>query len=212
MNEVVEFIKENKMIAILRGVAVEKIGRVAKALYEGGVKCIEVTFNQSGDPEDTVKGIEAIINLGIEDLYVGAGTVMSVEQVDLAYKAGAKYIISPNLDEDVIKHTKELGLVSMPGCLTPSEIAKAYKLGADIVKVFPAGILGAGYIKQVKAPLSNIPLAAVGGVKLDNIKEFVDAGINCFGISKYILDYDAIEKDDYVAVAAKAKSFMDLIK
>lgn len=212
MNEVVKFIQDNKMIAILRGIKVEKIGKVAKALYDGGVKCIEVTFNQSGDPIDTVKGIQAIVELGIEDLYVGAGTVMSIEQVDLAHSAGAKYIISPNLNEDVVKHTKELGLVSMPGCLTPSEIARAHELGADIVKVFPAGILGANYIKQIKAPLSNIPLAAVGGVKLDNIKEFVDAGINCFGISKYILDFEAIDRDDYEAVAAKAKSFMDLIK
>lgn len=212
MDSVLEYIKKSQLIAIMRGLPAEKIPQVAEALNKGGVNCIEVTFNQKGDFNDTAKGIKSIIALNIPELCVGAGTVLTVEQVDIAYKAGAKYIISPDTNLDVIKHTKELGLVSIPGSLTPTEITAAYNLGADIVKLFPAGNLGPGYIKAIKAPISHIPLAAVGGIKLENIREFKDAGINCFGIAKYIIDEDAVANDDYDAIAKKAKAFMDKLK
>ena len=105
-------------------------------------------------------------------MYIGAGTVMTAEQVQAAKGAGASFIISPNVSRAVIEKTVALDMVSMPGAMTPTEIADAHDYGADLVKVFPASILGAAYVKAVRAPLEHIPLIAVGGIDSGNVAEF----------------------------------------
>ena len=135
-------------------------------MEKGGIHCIEVTFDQTSNETiaQTKQSIAAIKEQLGDRVYVGAGTVMTVEQVHMAVEAGAEYIISPNVNEAVIRETKKLDKVSIPGAMTPTEAAAAYEYGADIVKMFPAGILGPAYIKAVKAPLKHIPMTAVGGV------------------------------------------------
>ena len=157
-------ILDGKIIAIVRGIPSEKIVDLVNAMLKGGVYCVEVTFDQSSEEakKDTLKAISTITKEFGDKVCVGAGTVMTVEQVHQAVEAGAEYIISPNTDEEVIKETKKLGKVSIPGAMTPTEAAFAYKCGADIVKLFPAGVLGAAYIKALKAPLKHIPVTAVG--------------------------------------------------
>mgnify|MGYP002527735397 CR=1 FL=1 len=141
---VLEKILEGKIIAIVRGIPSTKIVGLAQALEKGGVNCIEVTFDQTSEEKakDTLAAIRAIKDALGDKVCVGAGTVMSVEQVHQAVEAGAEYMISPNVNEAVIRETKKLDKVSIPGAMTPTEAAFAYECGADIVKLFPAGLLG----------------------------------------------------------------------
>lgn len=191
-----EKLMQNRIIAILRGASKEKLLGLAQAIYKGGIKNIEITLVHQS--EETVKAslekINMLANCGL-DINVGAGTVLTDKQVRQAYEAGAKYIISPDSKESVIKATKELGLVSIPGALTPCEIAAAYDWGADIVKVFPINSLGLGYFKAIKAPLAHIPMAAVGGVNAENIADYFKAGAASVGVGgNFVANIDNLEK------------------
>ena len=206
-----ELLKEKKLITILRKVAPDRIVPVVEALREGGVRFVEVTFDQSSATglADTAAAIRSIAER-FNDIYVGAGTVMSVAQVDAAADAGARYIISPNTDVEVIHRTVERGMLSMPGALTPSEIALAYNEGASYVKVFPAGDFGPAYIKSIRAPISHIPLLAVGGVELDNMMAFYKAGICGFGIGSNIVRKDLIAAGNYGELSKLAARYTAL--
>lgn len=207
--ELIAKLKEKKIVAIVRGLPVETVLNVTKALYDGGIRFVEVTFNQSSSTclEDTGNAIRAICE-HYTDLHVGAGTVISEEQLMTAYNAGAKYIISPNMDTELIRKTKELGLLSMPGAMTASEIVTAYKAGADFVKLFPTDNLGAGYIKAVRAPLSHIPMLAVGGVNDENMADFYKAGACGFGIGGNIVNKKLVESGDFAGLTALARRYV----
>lgn len=163
----VEDLKRLRLVAIIRGIEPAEAAAAARALYEGGVRLMEVTMN-SPFPEKSIKAMrEALKGL---DASIGAGTVTSLQRLEAAAKAGAEFIISPNSDPLVIKETKKLGLLSIPGFMTPTEAFQALDAGADVLKLFPAGALGAGYLKDLKAVL-DAPLIAVGGVDEANIGE-----------------------------------------
>ncbi|MDD5603970.1 MAG: bifunctional 4-hydroxy-2-oxoglutarate aldolase/2-dehydro-3-deoxy-phosphogluconate aldolase [Eubacteriales bacterium] len=199
-------ILEHKIIAICRNVADDVIVDVAGALYEGGIKFVEVTFDQSGkSPEcKTEKQIISLREHFAGRIHVGAGTVLTPEQVDRAFKAGAEYIISPDTNPEVIKRTVSLGLVSIPGALTPTEIQNAHACGADFVKLFPAGEMGISYIKAVTAPLNHIRLLAVGGVNEDNLADFFKAGIKGAGIGSNIIKKNLLEQKDFKGITKLA--------
>ena len=211
--EVLDRIRKGKIIAIIRGISSERIIDLVGALLEGGVFCAEVTFDQSSveAAQDTVVSIRKICEYFGDKVCVGAGTVMNKDQVHQAAEAGAKYIISPNTDPDVIAETKRLGLVSIPGAMTPTETAYAYSLGADIVKIFPAGTLGASYIKALKAPLRHIPVTAVGGVNANNCAEFFAAGVMGVGVGGNLVSKKFVENRDYAAITAAAKEYMNAL-
>ncbi|MDD3164896.1 MAG: bifunctional 4-hydroxy-2-oxoglutarate aldolase/2-dehydro-3-deoxy-phosphogluconate aldolase [Oscillospiraceae bacterium] len=211
---VLDKIKEGKVIAIVRGIPSKDIVKLANAMYAGGLNCIEVTFDQS-NPADfsaTLDSIRAIKeNLG-DKIFVGAGTVMSVEQVHMAVEAGAEYIISPNVDEAVIKETKKLDKVSIPGAMTATEAALAYSYGADIVKMFPAGVLGAAYIKAIKSPLKHIPMTAVGSVNPQNCAEFFKAGCCGVGVGGNLVSKKLVDEGRFDEITAVAKEYVDALK
>ena len=211
---IIRQVEEKKIIALVRGIDPDKGLQTAKALYDGGIRMIEVTFNQKdiAKQADTVEMIRAISNELPSDLYVGAGTVTTVELVHKAAEAGARYIISPDAKEDVIKATRALGLVSMPGALTPTEITSAHDWGADFVKLFPVGILGAGYIKAVKAPLNHIKLLAVGGVNPENIVQFLDAGCCGAGIGGNLVNQKWIDAGAFDKVTQTARELVEKIE
>ncbi len=214
MNIVFDKILENKVIAIVRGVDEEYILDTAKALYDGGISLIEVTFNQN-DPENltkTPKLIKMIADNMADEILVGAGTVMTIAQCEAAYNAGAKYIISPNTDVEVIKKTKELGMISIPGSLTPSESVIAHNAGADFVKLFPAGNLGLGYIKALCSPLNHIPFLAVGGINAQNVADFMNVGIKGVGVGGSLVDVKAIKAGDFDKITAIAREYIDALK
>ncbi|MEG2208115.1 MAG: bifunctional 4-hydroxy-2-oxoglutarate aldolase/2-dehydro-3-deoxy-phosphogluconate aldolase [Clostridia bacterium] len=202
-------ILQRKLIAIVRGQRTECLAPLAEALYRGGVDLVEVTFQQD-KPEtwaDTAQGIRAIGQLHGDALLAGAGTVMTVEQVRLAHAAGARYIISPNTEEAVIRETLRLGMVSLPGALTPTEIAQAAAYGADAVKVFPAGCLGAAYLKALCAPLAHIPLLAVGGINERNAAEYLRAGCVGFGVGGQLVNAELMEAGRYEEITEIASRY-----
>ena len=213
-DKVIQQVEESKIIAIIRGVDPEKSLKVARALYEGGIRMIEVTFDQKDEEKQqgTVESICRIAEYFQGKISVGAGTVTSVKLVEMAAAAGAKYIISPDTSEAVIRRTRELGLVSMPGALTPTEILNAHRWGADFVKLFPIGSFGTSYIKAIKAPINHIKLLAVGGVNENNITEFLEAGCCGAGIGGNLVNKKWIEAGEYEKITETAVKLTEIIR
>lgn len=209
---IIRTIEENKLIAILRGIPKDKLLKTAKALYDGGVRLLEITYNfKNVTDEETAQSIKELCDYFNGKMFIGAGTVLTKKQVLSTQKAGGKFIISPNADKKIIKLTNKCGLVSMPGALTPSEICDAHNWGADFVKLFPITNLGIDYVKAVKAPLNNIKLLAVGGIDENNIPDYLKVGISGFGVGSNIVKKDLIENDDYVGITKLAENYVKVI-
>ena len=204
-----EYVKERKIVAIVRGLSPEYLIRLGHAFEEGGIGLMEVTYNQSA-PEtwkDTARGIEAVEKEFGDRLLVGAGTVITLEQVSMTYNAGGHYLVTPTTQPEIIRAGKALGLGLYPGAFTPSEILAAYEAGADAVKVFPASCLGPGYIKAIRAPLSHIPLMAVGGVNEKNAADFMKAGCVGLGVGGNLVNKEWIRNGEWEKIMALAKEF-----
>lgn len=205
-------IEENKLIAIVRGVGAEQCIQIAQALYDGGFRLMEITYDQKKPEtwETTAQTIGKVAKAFSGKMHIGAGTVTCTELVDLTHKYGGQFIISPDTNEGVIRRTRELGLVSIPGALTPTEVMTAHRAGADFVKLFPAGCFGPGYVKAVKAPLSHIKLLVVGSVDEKNLTSFLSAGAIGAGIGGNLVNkvwtdagqYDKITEIARLLVAA----------
>ena len=213
-NKIINSILENKIVVIVRGVAKEKLIPLAEAMYAGGIRLLEITYSadKSVSDEETAENIAMLAKHFEGRMYIGAGTVLTEKQVELTKKAGGWFIISPDTNEQVIKKTIELGLVSMPGALTPSEITTANRAGADFVKLFPITSLGLDYVKAVRAPLSHIKLIAVGGIHDGNMKDYLNAGVCGFGIGSNIIDKKLIASGEYEKIAELAKKYTEAIK
>ena len=160
----------------------------------------------------TPKAIASLVKEFGNEVKIGAGTVLSIEQVEAAHQAGAEYIISPNTNSSVIKRTKELDMVSMPGALTPSEIISANEAGADFVKVFPVRALGIGYIKDILGPINHIKLVATAGVTPDNLQDYLDLGFSGAGISGYLTDKRLIDTGDFATIPKHALEMMSIVR
>jgi len=205
-------IRTHRIIAILRGVPDEKILPVAKALWAGGIRLLEITFNQkSGEDRNTLQAVHYVRSQMPDQLYVGAGTVMSPAQAEEAAKAGAQFILAPDTNPAVISAANEHDIAAVPGALTPTEIARAYRYGAAAVKLFPAGNFGIDYIKAVTAPLSYIPLIAVGGVDVQNAAQFLQAGMLGVGVGSNMTPNTMIQSEDYDGLSALAKQYADTV-
>lgn len=212
--QVIEKIAEKKVIAIVRGIFDEDCVDLAKALYRGGVELLEATFDQES-AEEREKTANTIRMLNKElggKMCFGAGTVTSVEMVHKAKEAGAEFIISPNTDEAVINETVKLDMVSVPGALTPTEIKFAHDCGGDFIKVFPANLVGSGYFKAVKAPLSQCKLLAVGSVNGDNIKDYMAAGAAGAGVAGCLFKKEWVKAGEWDKITEATKTFMELLK
>ena len=207
---IIQEILEKKIISIVRGVEPDKMVRIAEALYEGGVTMIEVTFNQKNPAswQETVDSIAAIKAAMGDKMFVGAGTVTSVELVDMAANAGAGYIISPDTDPDVIARTRELGLVSLPGAYTPTEAKQAHNAGADFVKLFPCVGDAPAYLKALCAPLSHSKFLAVGGVTADNAADFLTAGAVGIGVGSSLVNKKWADAGEFWKITEEAKRFV----
>ncbi len=212
--QIINTVKKEKLITIVRGVEKEKLIPLAEAMYEGGIRLLEITYSADGkiSDEETAENIKMLSSYFEGRMHIGAGTVLTEKQVELTKNAGGKFIISPDTNCDVIRKTKELGLVSMPGALTPSEVQAAHSFGADFVKLFPVCSLGVDYVKAIKAPLSHIDMLAVGGVNENNMAQYLAAGVNGFGIGSNIIDKKALAENNYEAITELAKKFVSASK
>ncbi len=207
-DSVLEEIRKHRIIIIYRGLMPEECLEVSRVLYEAGIRLFEVTMN-SRNTEDSIKLLCSELE---SDAYVGAGTVLDTKQVEMAFDAGAAYIISPNVNTDVIKRTKQLGMISIPGAMTPTEVELAAKSGGDIIKIFPIKVLGPGYISQLKGPLDNIELLPCGGLDLELIKQLPKTDYSALGIGVQLLGKDLIRKKDWKSLHGRAKEFIQASK
>lgn len=210
----IQLVEKEKIIAIVRGVGPDQCKKVADALYEGGIRLMEITFDQKNPAsfQATADAISAIGKAYEGRMLVGAGTVTTPELVELAAAAGAKYIISPDVNVDVIRRTRELGLVSMPGAMTPSEVMTAHGAGADFVKLFPAGNLGIPYVKAIRAPISHVKLLAVGGVNEDNVADFLHAGMVGAGVGGNLANKKWIEAGAFDKITETARKLLAAVQ
>lgn len=213
-NEVIKAVLDEKIIVIVRGIESDKLIPLAEAMYKGGIRLLEITYSADGkiSDEETAENIKMLSEHFNGRMYIGAGTVITEKQVQLTKDAGGEFIISPDSYPEVIKKTRELEMVSMPGAVTPSEIQTAVRAGADFVKLFPLNNLGVGYLKAVKAPLSHVKFLAVGGINENNMKEYLDAGACGFGIGSNIVDKKVIDNGDFDSVTKLAQKFVSVVK
>ena len=211
---IIQKILDEKVIAIVRGYYEDECLQLAKALHAGGINLLEVTFDQkdAGERMRTVHTLKMLNGELGNNMVFGAGTVTTVEMVHMAKEGGARFIISPDTDAEVIRATVEQGMVSIPGALTPTEIKQAHLYGADFVKLFPAGNMGASYLKAVTAPLSHIRILAVGSVDGSNVQEYLAAGAVGAGVASCLFKKEWIKAGQWDRITEASKHFCDLCR
>ncbi len=198
---------KQKIVVIIRGIDPDDFLKIAGAILEGGLSIMEITLN-SRDALSVIK--QATVQMG-EQLLIGAGTVLDAASAEEAISAGARFIISPTLNIETIRATKQRRAVSIPGAFTATEILSAYNGGGDIIKVFPASV-GANYFRDLQGPFPRIPLMPTGGVNLTNIREFQKAGAVAYGIGGALIDRSQKMTKEYLKrVTEKAKQFAEAV-
>ena len=209
-----ELLKKHRFVGILRHIAPQYALEAAKAMYDGGIRIFEVTFDPSNPDSAQVTGgiIRTLRDYFGADVSVGAGTVLSVAFAQAAYEAGAEFIVAPNTDPQVIAYTKEKGMLSVPGAYTPTEIMNAYQLGADVVKIFPILPDGEAYLKNVISPLSHIPFMITGGINPDTIEKFLATGPVAVAAGATIVTKDLVERGDYDTIRENARKHVGKIR
>lgn len=215
MQNTIDSILENKIIMIVRGVEKNKLGELAEAMWRGGIRLMECTYDASGkiSDEETFDGIALLAKRFEGRMLIGAGTVLKKSQIELTKKAGGKFIISPDTNTEIIAETKRLGLVSIPGALSPSEATLAHRAGADFVKLFPVSQMGgAKYVKALCAPLSHIRFLAVGGVRLENVSDYLESGASGFGIGLTDKERADIAESTFDLVEQRCRELTNMLK
>ena len=202
-NRILSIIEHARMIAIMRGDYLDQCGEIGAVLAEAGVRALEVSL-ASPRALDIIEHLAK--QLG-ESLAIGAGTVLTAEQVAQVAGRGAKFVLSPNLKDEVVTATLEKGLISFPGAYTPSEIIHATELGAHAVKVFPAGTLGPGFIRAVLAPCPNLKLIPTGGVGLNEIPLYLKSGAWAIAVASELLAKPPSTKLEMQQLRDRASSF-----
>ncbi len=206
-------LEESKIVLVVRGIYGEELLKLADAMSEGGIRAFEVTYDPA-DPDTLRKvkdNIEAV-HKRHPDMLMGAGTVLTVEQVSNAKNAGAEFIVSPNFDPEIVKATLDCGLVSIPGCMTPTEICNADKAGADYIKLFPAGTLGMKYCKDILAPLHHVKYLATVGVTEETFREYLELGFMGAAVSSKLIDKKCRDEGNWDELTRRAKAFTDIAK
>ena len=199
--EVVRAIEECGVVAIIRIQDGARVPAVARALADGGVRALEVTMTVPGAVE-IIRSLSAALS---DDILLGAGTVLDAATAETVIAAGARFVVAPTFCPDTIRACHERDVPVMPGCFTPTEMLRAWEIGADIIKVFPATTLGPGYLKDIRAPLPQLKLMPTGGVTPDNAGEWIRAGAVAVGIGSALTDATAIAAGDYARVEAAAR-------
>ncbi len=196
------------IVAVVRSAESAPLVDVCRALADGGVDVAEITFTVP----DALEVLKAARKALGDRMLLGAGTVLDPETARAAFLAGAEYIVSPTLDTEVIAMARRYGKLVMPGCFTPTEILKAWQAGADIIKVFPAEVVGPAYFKAVRGPLPQIRMMPTGGVDLNTAASFLEAGACCLGIGSQLIDPKAVAARKFDLISEKAAKYREIIK
>lgn len=200
-SETLECILSTGVVAVIRMKDPQRLASVVEAIRVGGVKCIEITMTVPG----AVEIIASMVQSVPPDVVIGAGTVTDRGTAQAVINAGARFVVGPVFNPDVVGLCRNSGVVAMPGCYTPTEILAAWEAGADIVKVFPATSLGPKYFKDIAGPFPHIRLMPTGGVTIDNVGEWVRAGAVAVGIGSDLLDKKAIDAGRYDILTERAE-------
>lgn len=213
MMNVLERLRCDRLMVLSRGIRKDVLMKGVGAIADAGVTVFESTFDHRRDDciAENADKIASLVKEFGGRMSIGAGTVLSVDEVRAAHDAGAAFIVSPDSDPDVIVETRRLGMVSIPGAMTPTEIKRAYAIGADIVKLFPADDLGYHYIQNLRGPMPHIPLVATGGVNPDTIPEFLSRGILAVGTGITIFRPDLVAAEDYDGIKTLAAAHISSI-
>ena len=203
-----EKFEQMPVVGIIRNFTIEQVMGMMPSYIEAGFTTIEVTMNTPGAGQiieslsDQYKGI----------VNIGAGTVCNLKDLEAAIESGAQFIVTPIVNEEVMKKCKQQDLPIFPGALTPTEIYGAWTMGATMVKVFPSASFGPGYIKELKGPFDQIKLMAVGGISIDNCMDFMNAGASGLGVGSQLFDKKMIQDKNWTALSAHFKSFANKLK
>jgi 2-dehydro-3-deoxyphosphogluconate aldolase/(4S)-4-hydroxy-2-oxoglutarate aldolase len=208
MNETLSRIVDGGVVAVLRGVPADDLIEIAEALRAGGVTAVEITAD-TPDVADLLGDVTASFD---DELVIGTGTVLDAETARTTLMAGAEFVVSPSLHEDVIETCNRYGAVSAPGVMTPTEAIRGYEAGADFVKVFPAKTVGPAHVGAMTGPLGQIPMMPTGGVDPDNAADFVEAGAFAVGAGGALVDYDAAARGEYETITETAREFTRVVE
>lgn len=203
-----EELRSIPVIAIMRGITGKDADRTVEALVSGGIRFIEATMNTEGALELIARWRAAYDGRA----RIGAGTVLSLDDAKRAAAAGAEFFVCPHLDEAVIGYAREHGLAVFPGAFTPTEIVRAYASGASAVKIFPSASLGLPYFRELQGPLNSIPMIPTGGVTLDNVVQYLEAGAFAVGVGSQLADKKLIAANDYDAILERAAAFTEKVR
>ena len=206
--QVLERIRSTGLIPVIRARTAEEAAQAADAIQAGGVGVLEITMTVPG----AVEVIREVAGRG-GDAVVGAGTVLDPEAARSCIDAGARFIVSPSFNPDTIAACREAGVPVLPGALTPTEVLAAWRAGADLVKVFPAGAVGGpSYIKSLKAPLPQIDLVPTGGVNLKTAGDFIRAGAAALGVGADLVDLEALRRGEPEVLTERAREFVRIVQ
>jgi len=195
------------VVAVIRMEDASQLIAVAEALKAGGVECIEFTMTTPG----ALKVMEQVTARFGDEVLLGAGTVLDIETARAAILAGVQFVVGPGLNTDVIRMCHRYNTVVIPGAMTPTEIITAWETGADIVKIFPAGVLGPSFLKDILGPLPQVRLLPTGGVNLDNAAAFIKAGAVAIGVGSDLVDKKMVSEGRFDLLTKRAQSFVEVV-
>lgn len=201
-------ILDSGIVAVIRSRDSQQLVEVARALADGGVTCLEITMTVP-DALDVLHRVRH--SLG-DRVLLGAGTVLDAETARAVLLAGAEYIVAPTLNLEVIRLCRRYSKLVMPGAFTPTEILAAWEAGADIVKVFPADVVGPAFFKAVRAPLPQVRLMPTGGVNLSTAADFLKAGACCLGVGAQLVEPKAVADRDFDRLRSLARQYVDVVR
>lgn len=203
MENTLEKIKREKLVAIIRADSADQLEKVVDSLYAGGVRVIEITLNTDG-------ALEAIRSISgrNKEILIGAGTVLDRDQAKAAIEAGAQFLLAPTLDKETIEAGNEAGVPVIPGIMTPTEALHAYRWGAKMVKVFPAKSVGINFAKDIHGPMPFIDMMAVGGISPDNLGDYLNAGWASTGIGTSLVNQKRIDEGKFDEIEQSARQFI----
>jgi 2-dehydro-3-deoxyphosphogluconate aldolase/(4S)-4-hydroxy-2-oxoglutarate aldolase len=204
----IQRIRQSAIFAVIRAKSSEQLIDVARALKDGGCDLIEVTMTT---PNAFAVIEKTVAELG-EDVLVGVGSVLDAETARGAILSGAEFIVSPVTDVEMIQMAHRYDKVAIPGAYTPTEVLKAFVAGGDFIKIFPADVGGPAYIKSIKAPLPQIPLAPTGGVNLETIEAFLAAGSDAVGVGSALVKKSALASGNMDEIRTAAAAFNERVR
>ncbi len=208
--ESIQYLLDKCIVAVVRAnTGGEDLVRVVRAVVDGGVHCVEVTMTTPGALDCIATASKQLEGA---DMLLGVGSVLDAETCRMAILAGAEYVVSPTLSVPVIQMARRYGKPVIAGAYTPTEILTAWENGSDLVKVFPASVGGPGYLKAIKGPLPQIPLVPTGGVNLDTVDKFLEAGAAALAVGGNLVNNKLVSARDFDAITKNAQAFAEAVR